>query len=114
MDVLELFAATLRPLPWPATQPPGDSQAPTYLTFNETAWADREAASNGARRRRHLVQLHAITSGWDGEHREALRQAIALLKAAGVRVYAGGPDTYETDTRRHHIACTCEYWEKIT
>lgn len=114
MDVLELFARTLAPLPWPATQPPGDSQAPTYLTFNETSWTDAEGASNAARRVHHLVQLHAITTGSDGEHREALRQAIALLKAVGVRVYAGGPDIYETDTRRHHVACTCEYWEKIT
>ena len=94
----------------PVSQPPGDAQAETWITFNEIA-ADSKTAGNAATRMRHLVQLHAWTHSDDDEHRTAFFMAIELLKAAGVRVFSWGADDYEQDTGIHHIACTCEWWQ---
>ena len=60
---------------------------------------------------RHLVQLHAWTHSQDDAHRAAFFAAVALLKAAGVRIYSWGPDEYERDTGISHIACTCSWWQ---
>ena len=95
----------------PVSQPPGDSEAETWITFNEVS-ADSRTASNDVQRVRHLVQLHGWSHSQDDDHRVAFFMAIELLKAAGVRVFGYGMDDYEQDTGIHHIACTCEWWQK--
>lgn len=109
--VQQHFMAALRDLPVPVSQPPGDAAAMTWVTFNEVG-ADGRTASNTVQRMRHLVQLHAWTHSQDDEHRVAFFMAIELLKAAGVRVFSWGADEYEQDTGIHHIACTCEWWQR--
>ena len=109
--VQQHFMAALADMPVPVSQPPGDAQAETWITFNEIS-ADGMTASNDVRRLRHLVQLHAWTHSEDDEHRAAFFMAIELLKAAGVRVFGWGPDDYGQDTGIHHIACTCEWWQR--
>ena len=47
-----------------------------------------------------------------GKGRVAFFMALELLNAAGVRVFSWGPDEYEQDTGIHHIACTCEWWQR--
>ena len=69
------------------------------------------SASNQTQRIRHLVQLHVYSLLEDGTHRALFFQALALLKAAGVKVASWGPDDYEQETRRHHISCTCSWVE---
>lgn len=108
--VQQFFTSALAALSYPVSQPPGESEAETYVVFQEvsgSAWM----ASNEAARVRHLVQLHAFSRADDDEHRKAFFAALALLKAAGVRVFSWGPDDYETDTGIHHIACTCTWWQ---
>ena len=61
--------------------------------------------------RRHLVQLHVYSLLEDGTHRALFFQALALLKAAGVKVTSWGLDDCEQETRRHHISCTCSWVE---
>ena len=109
--VQQFFYGILKDLPVPVSQPPGDAQAETWVTFNEIA-GDGMTASNATRRVRHLVQLHAWTRSEDDDHRVAFFMAIELLKEAGVRVFGWGPDDYEQDTGIHHIACTCEWWQR--
>lgn len=109
--VQQHFMAALQDLPVPVSQPPGDAKAETWVTFNEIS-ADARTAGNAVTRVRHLVQLHAWTHSEDDEHRTAFFMAIELLKAAGVRVFSWGPDDYEQDTGIHHIACTCEWWQR--
>ncbi len=108
--VQQFIYKTLAPLPYAVCQPPGQSTADTYLTFNETQGSFYQA-SNDPTRIRHLLQLHAFSRLEGGEHRAAFFQALELLKAAGVRVYSWGPDTLETDTGIRHIACTLIYTE---
>ena len=109
--VQQHFYNALKDMPVPVSQPPGDARAETWVTFNEIA-GDSMTASNETRRVRHLVQLHAWTRSEDDDHRVAFFMAIELLKEAGVRVFGWGPDDYEQDTGIHHIACTCEWWQR--
>ena len=109
--VQQFFYGALKDMPVPVSQPPGDSEAETWITFNEVS-ADSRTASNGVQRVRHLVQLHGWSHSQDDDHRVAFFMAIELLKAAGVRVFGYGMDEYEQDTGIHHIACTCEWWQK--
>ena len=83
--VQQFIYKTLAPLPYAVCQPPGQSTADTYLTFNETQGSFYQA-SNDPTRIRHLLQLHAFSRLEGGEHRAAFFQALELLKAAGVRV----------------------------
>ena len=110
-EVQQHFYAALASLPVPVSQPPGDAQADTWVTFNEIA-ADARTAGNAVTRICHLVQLHAWSHCDNDDHRVAFFAAIELLKAAGVRVFSWGPDDYEQDTGIHHIACTCEWWQR--
>lgn len=112
-NVETLFRETLSALPWPATQPPGLSDYTTYLVFNLAGETAIQPASNRPQRLRYLVQLHAYSTDQDGEHRRAFDQAVKLLREKGVRIYQIGPDDYEKDTGRHHIAATCEWVERI-
>lgn len=109
--VQQHFFEALKDMPVPVSQPPGDAQAETWITFNEIA-ADTRTAGSVVTRVRHLVQLHAWTHSENDDHRTAFFMAIELLKAAGVRVFGWGPDDYERDTGIHHIACTCEWWQR--
>lgn len=113
MAVLELFRTTLSALPCPATLPPGAADEPTWCVYNPTAWMDAEDASNDAQRRRHQIQLHVYSKYTDGTAERVLWQAVALLKAAGVRIRSGNFYEYEQDTGITHAACTCEYHERI-
>ena len=113
--VQQHFTAALRDLEVngvhiPVCQVPGGAGEQTWVSFNEASGLGY-TASNEAQRIRHLVQLHAWTHSQDDEHRAAFFAAVALLKAAGVRVYAWGPDEYEKDTGISHIACTCSWWQ---
>ena len=108
--VQQFFTRALEALPYPVSQPPGEADAETYVVFHEAA-GSAWTASNDAARVRHLVQLHAFSHADDDEHRKAFFAALALLKAAGVRVYSWGLDDYENDTGIHHIACTCTWWQ---
>ena len=109
--VQQHFMSALEGLSVPVSQPPGDSEAETWVTFNEVS-ADVRTASNGVQRVRHLVQLHGWSHSENDAHRAAFFEAIRLLKAAGVRVFGYEADDYEQDTGIHHIACTCEWWQK--
>lgn len=109
--VEEHFLYAMRDLPMPVSQPPGDATARTWVTFNEVS-ADSRTASNEIQRLRHLVQVHGWSHEQNGEHRTAFFMALEALKAAGVRVFGWGLDDYEQDTGIHHIACTCEWWQK--
>ena len=109
--VQQHFYDALKDLSVPVSQPPGDAQVETWVTFNEIS-ADGRTAGNDVTRLRHLVQLHAWTRSDDDAHRAVFFEAIGLLRAAGVRVFGWGPDDYEQDTGIHHIACTCEWWQK--
>lgn len=108
--VQQFFTAVLSDLPWPVSQPPGDSSAETYIVFQEVS-GSALLAGNTATRIRHLVQLHAFSHSQNDDHRAAFFAALARLKAAGVRVYSWGIDDYEQDTGIHHIACTCTWWQ---
>lgn len=111
-DIVEkVFFEALRGTGWPVSQPPGLADNDTWLTFN-TAGADGQTASNGVTRLRHTVQLHAYSHKEDGEHRTAFFEALAALRAAGVRVFSWGPDEYEDSTGVHHIACTCVWYQR--
>lgn len=109
--VQQFFQSVLADLPWPVSQPPGDADAETYITFQEVGGSTYQA-SNAATRIRHLVQLHAFTHSANDEHRAAFFAALAKLRASGVRVYSWGIDDYEKDTGIHHIACTCTWWQR--
>lgn len=110
-DVVQQFITrALRDLPWPVSQPPGDAQAETWVTWME-AGCQAYTASNEAQRARHLIQLHAWTKSEDDEHRAAFFAAVSALKRAGVRVYSRGADVYESDTKLHHIYCTLTWWQ---
>ena len=104
--VQQHFQAALAELPYPVSQPPGDAEAQTWITFQEIS-ATAQTASNTWMRVRHMVQVHAWTHGEDDEHRTAFFHALQLLREAGVRVYSWGIDETEKDTGIHHIACTC-------
>lgn len=108
--VQQFFALALKGLPYPYSQPPGEAEAETYVTF-QVAGGSGYLASNAINRIRHLVQLHAYTHSDYDEHRAAFFAALAKLRRAGVRVYSWGPDDYEKDTGIHHIACTCVWWQ---
>ena len=113
--VQQVFMAALRQLEVngqriPVCQVPGGAGERTWVSFNEAAGFG-STASNEVQRIRHLVQLHAFSHGEDDEHRVAFFAAIQLLKAAGVRIFAWGPDEYEKDTGISHIACTCSWWQ---
>lgn len=116
MDVMEtdivqqFFTKALEGLPYPYSQPPGEADAETYVTFQEVGCTGY-TASNEAQRARHLVQLHAYTHSDNDEHRAAFFAALAKLKRAGVRVFSWGPDEYEKDTGMHHMACTLTWWQ---
>ena len=113
--IQQFFAGTLAGLTVdgveiPCSQPPGDAEAQTWITFNE-ALGSGHTAGNEITRIRHLVQLHAWTHSDDDAHRAAFFAALDRLRAAGVRVYSWGPDDYEKDTGVRHIACTCSWWQ---
>ena len=108
--VQQFFYGVLKDLPVPVSQPPGNAEAQTWVTFNEIA-ADSLTASGETQRVRHLVQLHGWSHSQDDDHRTAFFMAIELLKAAGVRVFGYGMDDYEQDTGIHHIAATCVWWQ---
>ena len=108
--VQQFFTSVLADMPYPVSQPPGHGSAETYVVFNEVDGSGT-MASNDIQRLRHLVQLHAYTRSDNDEHRAAFFMALAKLKKAGVRVYGWGPDEYEQDTGKHHIACTCTWWQ---
>lgn len=109
--VQQFFTAALSGLPWPVSQPPGDADAETYITFQEIGGSLYQASGTPTRVR-HMVQLHAFTHSADDAHRTAFFAALDRLKAAGVRVYSWGLDDYEKDTGIHHIACTCVWWQR--
>ena len=109
--VEKVFYDALRDLPWPVSQPPGLAENETYITFQPVS-GDGRTAGNVVTRIRHLVQLHAYSTKEDGEHRTAFFAAIGALRSAGVRIFAWGPDSYDADTKTHHIACTCTWWQR--
>lgn len=108
-DRIETFIQqTLAPLGVPVSQPPGDAQATTWITWNLLSGRELTASDTGTRVR-HMFQLRALTRGYASEHREVFFRAIDALKAAGVRVYAWGPDEREPETGISHIVCTCTW-----
>ena len=109
----QFFQGTLSQLPCPVSKEPAGGKHETYAVFNEVRGTFTGHASNQPRRLRHMVQVHVFSKRDDGTHQAVFHQAIALLRAAGVRVYSYGPDMYETDTGYHHIAATCEWAERI-
>ena len=111
MTVEQRFTSTLAALPCSVSQPPGTAEDDTYCTFFEVSGSYLASASNQTQRIRHLVQLHVYSLLEDGTHRALFFQALALLKAAGVKVTSWGLDDYEQETRRHHISCTCSWVE---
>lgn len=113
MDVEQTFTAALSPLPCPVSKPPAGGKNETYAVFNEVLGTFDGYASNQPRRLTHMVQVHVYSKKDDGTHRALFMQAIALLRAAGVRVRSFGPDDYEKDTEYHHIAATCEWTEQV-
>ena len=111
-DIIETFIqSTLSPLGVPVSQTPGDASAETWITWN-TVSGREWLAGNTVTRVRHIFQVHAWTHGVDSEHRQIFFQAIDMLKAAGVRVFAWGMDEREADTGISHIACTCTWNQK--
>ena len=108
--VQAFFMDALRDIGYPVSQPPGDASAQTWVTFNPVRSA-AYMAGDSITRFRQLVQLHAWTRAETDEHRTAFFAALDALKAAGVRVYAWGPDDYEQDTGIHHIAATVTWWQ---
>lgn len=109
--VQQMMAQALSSLPWPVSQPPGNLEAETYLTFSEVR-GSLYRASNRTARIHHLVQVHAWTKSGEDRHRTALFEALELLQAAGAVVVSWGPDEYERDTGISHIACTVA-WNQI-
>lgn len=109
----QFFQATLLPLPCPVSKEPAGGKHETYATFNEVLGTFTGYASNQPHRLHHTVQVHVFSKCDDGAHQTIFHQAIAMLRAAGVRVYSYGPDMYETDTGYHHIAATCEWVESL-
>ena len=73
--VQQHFQAALAELPYPVSQPPGDAEAQTWITFQEIS-ATAQTASNTWMRVRHMVQVHAWTHGEDDEHRTAFFHAL--------------------------------------
>ena len=69
--VQQFFYGALKDMPVPVSQPPGDSEAETWITFNEVS-ADSRTASNGVQRVRHLVQLHGWSHSQDDDPRGLL------------------------------------------
>jgi alkanesulfonate monooxygenase SsuD/methylene tetrahydromethanopterin reductase-like flavin-dependent oxidoreductase (luciferase family) len=108
VDIGELFYQTLSALPCPVSNVPAGGKHETYATFNEVYGEYEAYASNDPQRVYHMVQVHVFSKRDDGTHRELFSQAIELLRAAKVKVRSWGPDEYETDTKYHHIAATCE------
>ena len=121
--VEEMITTALRDLPYPVSQPPGDSDAATWITWSETSQLFGQASSNVSRRTRHMLQIHAFhhrgyyTETMDSEdanaHRQALFEAIKELRKAKVRIWSTGMDELEKDTDIYHISCTAEWWEPI-
>ena len=109
--VQQFFYSVLQTIGWPVSQPPGDAENETYVTFNEVS-ARATGASNAPTRVRHLVQLHAYSHSQDDDHRTAFFAALYALKERGVQVWSWGPDDYDKDTGMHHIACTCAWAER--
>lgn len=113
-EVLRLFQTALSGLTCPATLPPGAADQESWVVYQPTAWNDREDASNDPHRRVHQLQLHVYSKLTDGTAEEIYTQAIALLKAAGVRIRSGNYFDYEMDTGVTHCACTCEYHQRLS
>ena len=112
MSFEEFFQSTLSALPCPVSKPPAGGEE-TYTTWREVLGTFQAYASNQPQRLSHMVQVHVFSKRSDGTHRTIFHQAIALLRAAGVKVIGYGPDDYETDTEYHHIAATCEWVEEV-
>ena len=103
MEYDEVFQGALSALPCPVSKSPAGGNHETYVTFNEVLESYTQHASNTPQRILHTVQVHAFSRCEDGTCKSIIRQAIRLLRAAGVRVYNCGPDLYEDETRYHHI-----------
>lgn len=112
MSYDEVFQRALSPLPCPVSHEPAGSRHDTYAVFNEVLAAFTACASNEPHRLRHTVQVHVYSKRDDGTHEALRKQAVRLLRAAGIRVYNLGPDLYENETGYHHVAATCEWAEK--
>lgn len=110
--VEKFFYDVLKDIGWPVSQMPGLAENETYITFQPVS-GDGRTAGNRITRVRHLVQLHAYSRGENGEHRTAFFAALDALRAAGVRIFTWGPDSYDADTGTHHIACTCTWWQTV-
>lgn len=107
----EVMQSALGALGCPVSKEPAGGAHETYAAFNEVRGTFTGHASNAPHRLHHMVQLHIYSKRDDGTHAVLFREAIRLLREAGVRVYSYGPDDYETDTGYHHIAATCEWTE---
>lgn len=108
-DRVETFIqSTLAPLGVPVSQTPGDASADTWITW-DTVSGRELTASNIGTRVRHMFRVHAFTHGVSSEHRTAFFAAIDALRAAGVHVFAWGPDERDPDTGICHIVCTCTW-----
>lgn len=114
MEYDEIFQSALSALPCPVSKSPAGGSNETYVTFNEVLESYTQHASNTPQRILHTVQVHAFSRCEDGTCKSIIRQAIRLLRAAGVRVYNCGPDLYEDETRYHHITATCEWTQPFT
>lgn len=108
MDTGEKLQSILQALPCPVSQAPG-AGGETYCVFNLGDGKFAGHASNKAGRIKQTAQVHLFSKKDDGTHQALMKQAIALLQAAGVRIFDWGPDLYESDTGTHHIAITVVY-----
>ena len=109
----QFFQATLLPLPCPVSKEPAGGKHETYATFNEVLGTFTGYASNQPSRLHHTVQVHVFSKCDDGTHQIIFNKAIAMLRAAGVRVYSYGHALSQSTPGYHHIAATCEWVESL-
>lgn len=109
----EKYYGTLSALGVPVSKPPGGGDAATYVTMQEVLGTMEGFASNAPRRVRHMVQVEVLTKLDDGSHRVLFRQAVAAMRAAGIKVISYGPDDFDTETRYYYIAATTEWNERL-
>ena len=105
MTGVEAVKAALDPLGYDVRRWPGKTGEQTYIALLVLSTDIGLSAGNRPRRRTQRVQVDLYSLA----PMDALcDRAIRTLEEAGCVVASAGPETYETDTKYHHMPIICQ------